>query len=236
VITILRGKVEEVSLPSDVDKVDIIISEWMGYCLFYESMLDTVLHARDKWLKPGGLLFPDRATLFLCAIEDRQYKEEKIDFWNNVYGFDMSCIGKLAITEPLVDVVDPKQVVTSPCLVKEVDLYTVKKEDLAFTSPYCLSVKRDDYVQALVAFFKVEFTKCHKRVGFSTAPEARYTHWKQTVFYFGDCLTVKKGEEIFGKFTMKPNAINNRDIDFNVEIEFKGELSEMSGKFDYRMR
>ena len=28
--------------------MDIIISEWMGYCLFYESMLDTVLYARDK--------------------------------------------------------------------------------------------------------------------------------------------------------------------------------------------
>ena len=47
-ITILKGKVEEVTLP--VDKVDIIISEWMGYYLFYESMLDTVIFARDKWL------------------------------------------------------------------------------------------------------------------------------------------------------------------------------------------
>ena len=37
--------------------------------------------------------------------------------------------------------------------------------------------------QALVTFFNIEFTKCHKRVGFSTAPEAPYTHWKQTVFY-----------------------------------------------------
>lgn len=48
VITIFRGKVEEVELP--VEKVDIIISEWMGYCLFYESMLTTVIFARDKWL------------------------------------------------------------------------------------------------------------------------------------------------------------------------------------------
>lgn len=48
VITIFKGKVEEVELP--VDKVDIIISEWMGYSLFYESMLNTVIFARDKWL------------------------------------------------------------------------------------------------------------------------------------------------------------------------------------------
>lgn len=47
-ITLIRGKVEDVELP--VAKVDIIISEWMGYALLYESMLDTVLVARDKWL------------------------------------------------------------------------------------------------------------------------------------------------------------------------------------------
>lgn len=38
--------------------------------------------------------------------------------WENVYGFDMSCIRNVAIKEPLVDVVDPKQVVTNTCLIK----------------------------------------------------------------------------------------------------------------------
>lgn len=45
-ITFIKGKAEEITLP--VDKVDIIISEWMGYFLLYESMLDTVLLMRDK--------------------------------------------------------------------------------------------------------------------------------------------------------------------------------------------
>lgn len=47
-ITVLKGKMEEIVLP--VEKVDIIISEWMGYFLLYESMLDSVLWARDKYL------------------------------------------------------------------------------------------------------------------------------------------------------------------------------------------
>lgn len=38
--------------------------------------------------------------------------------WENVYGFDMSCIKDVAIKEPLVDVVDPKQLVTNACLIK----------------------------------------------------------------------------------------------------------------------
>lgn len=35
-----------------------------------------------------------------------------------MYGFDMSCIKDVAIKEPLVDVVDPKQLVTNACLIK----------------------------------------------------------------------------------------------------------------------
>jgi type I protein arginine methyltransferase len=76
-ITLVKGKLEEAELP--VKEYDIIISEWMGYFLLYESMLDTVLLARDKYLKPGGLIFPDSASLYLAAIEDQDYKEEKIN-------------------------------------------------------------------------------------------------------------------------------------------------------------
>uniref|UniRef100_A0AAZ3R3W3 type I protein arginine methyltransferase n=1 Tax=Oncorhynchus tshawytscha TaxID=74940 RepID=A0AAZ3R3W3_ONCTS len=233
-ITIFNGKVEEVELP--VEKVDIIISEWMGYCLFYESMLNTVIFARDKWLKPGGLMFPDRAALYVVAIEDRQYKDFKIHWWENVYGFDMTCIRNVAMREPLVDVVDPKQVVTNSCLVKEVDIYTVKPEDLSFTTAFCLQIQRNDYVHAMVTYFNIEFTKCHKKTGFSTAPDAASTHWKQTVFYLEDYLTVRKGEEILGSIAVKPNDKNVRDLEFTLELDFKGQLCDAAISHDYKMR
>jgi type I protein arginine methyltransferase len=75
-ITLIQGKMEEVILP--FSKVDIIVSEWMGYFLLYESMLDTVLYARDQYLTPGGKIFPDSATIYLAAIEDGEYKDDKI--------------------------------------------------------------------------------------------------------------------------------------------------------------
>merc|ERR1711935_842140 len=233
-IEIIRGKVEEITLP--VEKVDVIISEWMGYCLFYESMLDTVIYARDKWLAPGGLMFPDKATLYVCAIEDRQYKDDKINWWDDVYGFDMSAIRKVALTEPLVDVVDRNQVVSNNCLVREIDIQTITKEDIPFESPFHLTVRRNDYVQALVTFFNIEFTHCHKRVGFSTAPEAPYTHWKQTVFYLEEYLTCVKGEEIYGTFKLNPNPRNVRDLDLEIDVDFQGELCQIVEKNKYKMR
>lgn len=63
---------EEIELP--VPKVDIIISEWMGYFLLYESMLDSVLWARDKYLNKGGKMLPDKAQIYLATIEDEAYK------------------------------------------------------------------------------------------------------------------------------------------------------------------
>jgi len=233
-VTLIRGKIEEITLP--VPKVDIIMSEWMGYCLFYESMLDSVLFARDKWLADDGMMFPDRATLYITAIEDRQYKDDKINWWDDVYGFDMSCIKKVALQEPLVDVVDRNQVVANSCLLKEIDIRTCTKDDIPFDSPFTLKFKRNDYCQALVTFFQIEFSKCHQRVGFSTAPEAPYTHWKQTVFYLEDYITTMKDEEMFGVFRMKPNDRNKRDLDFEVEVDFQGQLCQVTEKNKYRMR
>ena len=68
VIEVIQGTVETVSLP---EKVDIIVSEWMGYFLMRESMLDSVIVARDKFLKEGGSLYPSHCRMLmvrrLCA-------------------------------------------------------------------------------------------------------------------------------------------------------------------------
>lgn len=236
IVTIIHGKVEEIVLP--VEKVDIIISEWMGYFLLYESMLDTVLWARDKWLKPGGMLFPDKATLYITAIEDAEYREDKINFWDNVYGFDMSCIKELALVEPLVDICDPNQVMANSCSILDIDLYTVTKEELDFSSNFKLSINRSDYCHALVAYFTVEFSKTHTKVGFSTGPGSRndYTHWKQTVFYLDQPVVASAGEILTGSIKVKRNAKNPRDIDIHIVSSHDGENGESNNDRHYRLR
>jgi hypothetical protein len=79
---------------------------------------------------------------------------------------------------------------------QHIDMHTVKVEDLTFASPFRITFNRDDYCHALVAYFDVEFSCCHKPLKISTGPHNEYTHWKQTVFYLKDVLTVKAGEEL----------------------------------------
>jgi len=205
----------------------------MGYFLLYESMLDTVLLARDKFLAKGGLIFPDTATLFLAAIEDQDYKEEKINFWDNVYGFDYSCIKDIALREPLVDTVELKSVVTDPCMIKYISLLTAKKEDLTFEADFSLTPTRNDYVHAFLAWFDISFECTHTKVKFSTGPHARYTHWKQTVFYTAETLTVNQGESITGRLTCAPNARNNRDLDITISYKTPNDMEEQT--IQYKM-
>ena len=232
-VTIVRGTVDEIELPHGIEKVDIIISDWMGYCLFHESMLDTVLSARDKFLINGGLMFPDRAKLYICGIKDSQTIDDKIAWLDNAYGFDMSSLSQVALTEPLVYSVDMNKVVTNYCLIKEIDIQTCTKEDIPFTSVFNIQLKKNDFVDALVTFFDIEFSNCHKRVGFSTAPEAPYTHWKQTVFYLDEYLTCKLDEEIHGIFQMKQRNVS--DLEFEIKINFHGELCTAIENNKYNM-
>ncbi|KAH0520529.1 Protein arginine N-methyltransferase 1 [Microtus ochrogaster] len=92
-------------------------------------------------------------------------------------------------------------------------------------------------MHALVTYFNTEFTRCHKRTGFSTSHESPYIHWKQTVFYTEDYLRVKTREEIFGTIGMRPNAKNNHDLDFTIDLDFKCQLCELlSSSITYQMR
>jgi protein arginine N-methyltransferase 1 len=181
------------------------------------------------------MIFPDKATMCIAAIEDGDYKEEKIGFWENVYGFDYSSLKDIVIKEPLVDIVESRSVVSNICEFKEIDILTVTKEELTFKAPFKITAERDDYAHAFISWFDIAFTHCHKPVTFSTGPFAKYTHWKQTVFYTKEALTLKKGETIEGELTCAPNKSNPRDLDIIIDYTFNGEKEKVKEVCEYKM-
>jgi len=213
-ITAIRGKIEEIELP--VEKVDIIISEWMGYFLLYEGMLDSVIYARDKWLVPNGLIMPDRAVMFIAGIEDEQWLRDKHSFWDNVYGFRMSCAQKANKNEPLVDTLNKEAINTSVCPIFEIDIKTIKVAELNFASSFSLKVNRDDVLNGFVGWFDCFFTDCHLLEKLPTGPYEKYTHWKQTMFYFDQSLEIDRGGNVEGHIAVKKNSKNPRELDIKI--------------------
>ena len=207
-----------------------------GYFLLYESMLDTVLFARDKYLVDGGIIYPDKAIMYVCGIEDAQVKNDRIHFWENVYGFDMSVIKEIALSEPIVDVVDCNTLMTNAVPILKLYLLTCTKEQLAFSSDFELLSNRNDYMHGIVAYFECAFTQVHKPIGWSTSPFSKYTHWKQTIFYLRDTIVICQGERVSGKLSCRPNKKNPRDLDINLQIHFDGSHSKLDCSQDYRLR
>ena len=130
-----------------------------------------------------------------------------------------------------------KAVVTDPASFLTLDLYTVTAADLAFAAPFRLHVRRNDFIHALIAWFDIDFTACHRPISFSTGPHTKYTHWKQTVFYIQDVLTVEEGEAVTGTLSCRPNEQNKRDL--NIQIDYRLETEDQSrageGVCDYKM-
>jgi type I protein arginine methyltransferase len=163
-ITLIKGRMEEVTLP--VQTVDIIVSEWMGYCLLYEAMLPSVLYARDKYLrKDGGLLVPGACNMWIAPVADGEYVMDAAGFWRDVYGFDMKAM-QAGIWDdvrvlhwpdnnhPNKSEKDKEYVDTticgSPSGFKLLDLYSITAEELSFSASFKTTLQRD--VDALDGF------------------------------------------------------------------------------------
>ena len=154
-----------------------------------------------------------------------------------MWGFDYTPLKDTALTEPLVDTVDLKACVTDPATVITIDLYTVTAADLSFQVPFTLETRRNDFIHALVAWFDIDFTACHKPIKFSTGPHTKYTHWKQTVFYLREVLTVEAGEQIRGTLECKPNNKKKRDLDIKIsyQLETDDHTRTAQGSCEYKM-
>lgn len=179
--------VEEVTLP--VDAVDIIVSEWMGYALLYEAMLDSVLFARDKWLRAGGLMIPSEISLHMALLADPELILDKSDFWSDVYGFNMQVMRKGVFDGALIEIATPSVIpsdLTRPegsNKILHLDLHAASIGDLTFHRPFQLQLTHEiDALDGFVIWFDAVMghpSASHTAFTLSTGPLAKPTHWQQ---------------------------------------------------------
>lgn len=164
----VHSKVEDVT-PAHLDgneMVDTIVSECLGVLLVHERMCESFLDARDRFLKPGGSVFPSAGTICLAPFEDKQLWNDtsnKAKWWlnSNFYGVDVSPFAALAFEEnfssPVVGVFAPA------CLLSVssdfvVDFATISKEELKeFTVPVEWGFGQAAIVHGIGGWFDLHF-------------------------------------------------------------------------------
>ncbi|XP_028666933.2 protein arginine N-methyltransferase 6 [Erpetoichthys calabaricus] len=216
-ITVVHGTVETIELP---ESVDVIVSEWMGYALMHESMLHSVLFARDKWLKPGGLILPSLAELYIAPINEA-VAEDRLNFWYTVkeqYDVDMTCMFDFARkcimnNEIVVNSVSVEDVLSHPAKFAELDLYKATTEQVKRVSgAFSFECFGSSSVNAFCLWFSVTFQGEDKPLVLSTSPFKQETHWKQSILYLDEPVDVVQDTKIMGEITLSPSEKSPRHI------------------------
>lgn len=236
----IRGKIEEVTLP--VPQVDIIVSEWMGYCLLFEAMFDSVVYARDRYLAPDGLMVPSHATLRIAPYTDSDFIASHISFWNSVYGFKMSSMLTGIYDEANVHSTGPATLAGDSTVFLHLPLHTITTEELTFIKEFQVTLSEDiDRLDGWSIWFDIFFmpsrdstvpdnaipSEMQKKgyVAFTTGPHGPETHWQQGILLIDHGRKIgaplKKGQTITGKVGYQKKGEKSRLLDISVDWDAK---------------
>jgi type I protein arginine methyltransferase len=96
IVHVIQGDVLDIELPG---RVDVIVSEWLGGFGIDEGMLAPVIAARDRWLKPGGVMIPCSVTAWTALADDR-YSGEMVEFLRaRPYGLELGELAEITVNE-----------------------------------------------------------------------------------------------------------------------------------------
>ena len=230
VITVVNSKVEDIGdkLPGDVTKVDVIISEWMGLLLVQESVLDSVLWARDHFLAEDGVLFPSHARIYFCPAS----LSKELAVWDDVLGFKFEPLKRrakeqLLLTSPLRRTLSGDDLMaTKPMLFKYFNLKTMQVSSvrsMRSTLPFTLKGPFD----AIAVWFDVRFAYGTNSedsgsgkdvIVLSTSPTEPFTHWEQAVVVLPQTVPTPEGAVVKIGCVMSQSEENFRHYEIGFEI------------------
>jgi len=218
-------------------KVDVLVSEPIGTFLFNERMIESYLCARDRFLKPGGKMFPNVGNLCIAPFSDAMLHWEQANkdgFWKNssFYGVDLNAAvdrcKKEHFRQPIVDYINPECLV-SRCHVTRFDFATISVESLQrMEIPFDFEIQQPCLVHGIAGWFDALFEGTNMTVTLSTAPWSPGTHWYQIRFLLETPLAVNAGQHIEGILTMDANNLQSYLVKVHMKITGTDVISEAS--------
>ncbi len=202
VVECIDGVAEEIELP---EKVDVIVSEWMGMFALTEAMFASVVRATERHLKPGGTLIPGGIRMYITPIqEDKLYNEHGLGFWTeSLYGFDYTPMIDAEIADLDTNSVEGNQAtgLAPKGLLADLDCHTAGIEDYWFDSQVHFEITKAGRMHGFLGHFEAVLAP---DVILSTAHDSPMTHWRQSWFPLRE-REVEVGDELRVHFRAKPD-------------------------------
>ena len=217
IIEVTSKKIEEVEL----EPVDVILSDWAGSLLINDPTLKDVLKCREKYLIKNGVIVPDVGKMYIAGVDDREYYLERFNFWKNVYKYKMSIMGDLYFRECCLDMLKNDQIITNGFFLKEINLNTIKEDELKFISSYKISTKFNGELNAIVMWFDLSFTKGHVNRQLSSSPIKNKDNYSNAIFYLKNPVKVNKHNEIKGNVAIQLDENISGRVNMRMSYNFE---------------
>jgi protein arginine N-methyltransferase 1 len=206
-VTVIEAAAEAARLP---ESVDVLVSEWLGAYGVDENMLAPVLLARDRWLKPGGVMVPSTVTAWLAPVA-HEAGREATQFRHRAFDLDLS---PLAPFDPDLPVWLPHGVGAADVRADPQPLWTTVCTTMPYAEaqhPYAaeLVFRPSGPVNGLVTWFTAEMPGA---APLSNGPGRPTTHWGQFLFPIANGDGLHAGDELHVGFHNVPAAIGSQHI------------------------
>jgi SAM-dependent methyltransferase len=213
-IEVLQSDLEEVTLP---EKVDVIISEWMGGFGVDENMLAPVVMARDRWLRPGGKMVPGRVTAMLAPAHLPEFDEAIAHWLSRPHGVDLSLIARLTTQETFHTQMHPESLVALLQMMWSHDPLTCSLEvaDQSFTTKLTFEATRPATLSGLLAWFVADMgdgTTLTNAVG---DPD---THWGRSLFPLDRPIALAAGMKVDVELQCDPSLPGSCEFGWTVKV------------------
>lgn len=208
-IEILRGRAGELQLDQ---KVDLIISEWLGSAAFVEGMLHAVLDARDHNLSATGRMLPSKVRVMIAPLDEPiLYNAEGPGFWRKrIHDLDFSSLQEVELSQgrTMQILVNPAAVLAPGQVILELDLVTATAEEVWFEGQLEFVPVRDGVLNGFCVWFEADLSPS---VILDTGPFSPETHWAQTYMSFSP-IPVRAGErvDVSVEFSIDPDPVDVR--------------------------
>ncbi len=182
------------------EKVDVILHEQMGDCLFDENMVANITDLRDRVLKPGGLILPSMFELYCEPIKVSDGRLVPFIWELNVHGYDFSSLDRERPQEPgyyhlaSSDLGLVEHFLGEPEPILTIDLHTVNEGDLPREIRFTRRVVRAGRFDGYAVYFRARVDK-DLSLGSGPLDPRRAPHWGFRILR-ADSDTFGAGDEI----------------------------------------
>lgn len=159
--------------------VDVIVSEWMGHCLFYEAMLEPLLAVRDRYLAKGGVMIPAEVSLHAGLVCDEYLLDDLSFLRDRPYDIDFSPIAHVPFQQTDLVTLDFDSILENSVHLGSLNMSTVAKAETPRLFSGTIKPEKKAQIFALCGWFS---SKLSEGVEFGTGPSDTPTHWDQVLF------------------------------------------------------